>query len=179
MHEDIKIIRAIAQGDSEAYRKLYTNYYTMVRYLVVNNRGNEEDAKDVFHDSVIAIIEKTNDPKFELRASIKTFLYSVARNIWYARVRKNKNVTEFEDFERFVEDDTELERKKMTEWQLNVIEACLEKMGDPCKTLLMQFYYFKKSMTEIAKMLDYTSADHAKSQKYKCMKRLKSLATNG
>ncbi len=46
---------------------------------------------------------------------------------------------------------------------------------EPCKTLLEAFYINKKNMQEIAATFGYTNAENAKTQKYKCLVRLKKL----
>jgi hypothetical protein len=55
------------------------------------------------------------------------------------------------------------------------MEGALKKIGEPCKSLLEAFYMEKKSMPEIASAFGYTNADNAKTQKYKCLVRLKKL----
>ncbi len=170
------IIEALRRGDSKVYEKLFIEYFGMVKYLVENNQGTEEDARDVFQDTILVLINKSRQANFTLKASIKTFIYSVARNIWYSRARKRKGLKTITDFEDYLEsDETSVERKKAHDERLNKLEKQLAGMGDPCRTLLQQFYYLKQSMTEIAKNLGYTNANHAKSQKYKCMKKLKSM----
>ena len=49
------------------------------------------------------------------------------------------------------------------------------KLGEPCKSLLEAFYIEKRSMPEIAAHFGYTNADNAKTQKYKCLMRLKKI----
>ena len=49
----------------------------------------------------------------------------------------------------------------------------LENLGEPCSTLLKDFYVHKLSMEEISEKFGYTNADNAKTQKYKCLQRLK------
>jgi hypothetical protein len=51
----------------------------------------------------------------------------------------------------------------------------LDKLGDPCSKMLKAFYFNKKSMQEICTEFGYTNADNAKTQKYKCLTRLKKL----
>ena len=58
---------------------------------------------------------------------------------------------------------------------LQLMDEALGKIGEPCKSLLEAFYIQKKSMPEIAESFGYTNADNAKTQKYKCLMRLKKL----
>jgi hypothetical protein len=55
------------------------------------------------------------------------------------------------------------------------MEASMEKIGEPCKTILEDYYIHRKSMLEIADRFGYTNAENAKNQKYKCLMRLKKL----
>ena len=66
----------------------------------------------------------------------------------------------------------EVQEKEM---DLNLAEQCLEKLGDPCKSMLELYYYNKMSMEEITITLNYKNANTAKNLKYKCMNRLKRL----
>jgi hypothetical protein len=48
-------------------------------------------------------------------------------------------------------------------------------MGEPCKTILEDYYIRKMSMQDISEKFGYTNAENAKNQKYKCLMRLKKL----
>ena len=56
-----------------------------------------------------------------------------------------------------------------------LMETAMNKIGEPCKSLLDGYYLQKKSMQEIAEIFGYTNSDNAKTQKYKCLVRLKKL----
>ena len=51
----------------------------------------------------------------------------------------------------------------------------LNLLGEPCKTIIEDFYINNRSMKEICENFGYTNADNAKTQKYKCLQRLKKL----
>jgi hypothetical protein len=51
----------------------------------------------------------------------------------------------------------------------------LDRLGEPCRTLLEDFYIRHMSMQDITEKFGYTNADNAKTQKYKCLMRLKRL----
>lgn len=72
-----------------------------------------------------------------------------------------------------VEDDLELHEKKQHSFQ--IMESAMTKLGEPCKSLIEAFYIHKKPMQEIAETFGYTNSDNAKTQKYKCLVRLKKL----
>jgi len=63
----------------------------------------------------------------------------------------------------------------MKEADLQMVERCLQLLGDPCKTLLELYYYKRLSMAQITSSMDYKNVDTTKNLKYKCIKRLRRL----
>jgi len=72
-----------------------------------------------------------------------------------------------------VEEELDVHEKRNAD--LIIMENALNKIGEPCKSLLEAYYLQKKSMPEIAEFFGYTNADNAKTQKYKCLVRLKKI----
>ena len=72
-----------------------------------------------------------------------------------------------------VEDDLEMHEKRQQDF--TIMETAMSKIGEPCKSLLEAYYIHKKQMLQIATEFGYTNADNAKTQKYKCLVRLKKL----
>lgn len=58
---------------------------------------------------------------------------------------------------------------------IQLVTLSLDRIGEPCKSLLKEVYYQRSSMTAIAKQLGYKNEDAAKSQKYKCLVRLRTI----
>ena len=111
------------------------------------------------------------DKKLHISCSLKTFIYSVARNQWLKKLnasRKNVQLKNFEDFIRVEESESEFS-------QDIDIKNLFAEIGEACRKLLILFYYRKRSMEEISLELNYSNADTAKNQKYKCIQRLKKL----
>ena len=51
----------------------------------------------------------------------------------------------------------------------------LGQLGEPCRTILEDFFIRDFSMQQITEKMGYTNTDNAKNQKYKCLIRLKKL----
>jgi len=168
---DMDLIGMIAKAESTAFEYLYRKYYNMVKYFVEQNSGDSEDASDLFQDVLIIIFEKARDQRLELTCSLKTYIYSVARNQWLKKLAARKHQIPLKNFEEFVavEEDPPGEPLKSVQNMLNEI-------GEACRKLLVLFYYRKKSMEEISVELNYSNADTVKNQKYKCIQRLKKIA---
>ncbi len=58
------------------------------------------------------------------------------------------------------------------------IISAIDTLGEPCRSLLIGFYYEKLSMEELANKLNYKNENVAKQQKLRCKDRLKNAFTN-
>ncbi|MEY3442082.1 MAG: hypothetical protein RLZZ519_363 [Bacteroidota bacterium] len=172
-----ELLQGLRTGQQEAFQRLYQQHYPMVRYLVIQNSGSTEEADDVFQDGLLVLIDKLRMAEFKLTASLKTYLYSVCRNLWLKRL-KDKGKTKLIDFETPVDVADEVP-EDTNEPVLQHLHVCLETIGDSCRKILERFYYFKMSMEEIAAELGYTNAENVKNQRYKCILRLRKLMEEG
>ncbi|MFN8155176.1 MAG: sigma-70 family RNA polymerase sigma factor [Bacteroidia bacterium] len=169
-----EVLRQLQNGDEAALRQVYRQHYQMVVHLVMNNGGSLQEAKDVYQEALIVFYEKVKEDTFELNCRIKTFLYSVSRRLWLKQLqRKNRFTSNLSDTEEYVEVPWEEAGKR--EEQYHAMHTALEALGEPCRSILKDFYMHNQSMEEITEKFGYTNADNAKNQKYKCLKRLKKM----
>ena len=174
-NDDAELLRALAEQDSEAIQVIYNEYLPMVSQMVYQNQGSEEDSRDLFQDAVMVLYDKAKDPSFVLECKVKTYLYAVSRRLWLKQLHARKKRTEEAlkvDIEDSAEDVRDFEEK---EQQFKTMDQALVKLGEPCKSLLESFYLQRMSMSEIADNFGYTNPDNAKTQKYKCLNRLKKI----
>jgi len=68
-----------------------------------------------------------------------------------------------------------MEEHEKRDEQFRIMQRSMGSLGEPCKTLLADYYLHKRSMQDIAEKFGYTNAENAKNQKYKCLMRLKKL----
>jgi RNA polymerase sigma factor (sigma-70 family) len=172
---DSQFIQGLRIGNSEVLTALYKKYYNLVLKLVVNNSGTSDAAQDVYQETIIVLFENVNKPEFELNCQLQTYIYSVAKRLWLKQLKKNGHfflMKEDEDSEiADVSEDLSLHHQK--ERDFDKVNQSLENLGEPCATLIKDFYVQKLSMDEIAEKFGYTNSDNAKNQKYKCLQRLK------
>lgn len=172
------LISALRKQDSNAIRSLYKSHFPMVQNFIRTNGGSEQEAKDIFQEGILVFFNKINDESFVLECKIKTFLYSVCRRLWLTELKKKKNRTagDIEDMEGFlIFEENDLSEITEKEQQLKKLVLCLDKIGDPCSSLLRGFYLQDLSMQEITEMMGYNNADTTKNLKYKCLMRLKKI----
>ncbi|MFC0606355.1 RNA polymerase sigma factor [Rufibacter quisquiliarum] len=175
---DTDIIEGILRDDEVALSRLYKLHFPMVLFFVQSNNGTEDDAKDIFQEAVIVFYEKIKAGQLELNCQIKTYLYSICRRLWLKRLSRSSRFSSglIEDTEEELTDTSqEADQAEQNELKFSAMADALNQLGEPCKTLLEDFYIRSMGMPEITEKFGYNNADSAKNQKYKCLMRLKKL----
>lgn len=169
-----KLQSANRRQQDEALYYLYEQHYQFVASFITKNNGKEKDAEDTFQEAIIVFFNQVKDGRLRLRVSLKTYLFSIARNIWLKTLRDQKKavrLTELHDYIA-VEEDTiaeEMEFDEMTRF----IQLMLSQLGKECQQILRYFYLEKVRIKEIMTLLDYSSEQSVKNKKGRCIQKLK------
>ncbi|MEK6477072.1 sigma-70 family RNA polymerase sigma factor [Catalinimonas sp. 4WD22] len=166
-----ELLKGIRQHDARVLKQIYEEFYPMIRHLVISNRGNEEEAKDIFQETLMVIYEKLRDGSLNFQCSLKTYCYAIARNTWLMVLRRKKRDggmlkdTESTDDlgDKLIEDMTYARRRV-------VFQEHMDKLGQDCQQILKAFFQ-GKSLKEIAEAMKFSPA-YAKKRKYICQQKL-------
>ena len=173
---DTEVILGILNNSENVLKRLYLAYFPMVLRLIVNNNGNEDDAKDIYQEAIIVLYNKVKAGDFELSSKLKTYIYSVCRRLWLKRLSQlNRYAGDIKDFQDYLVVDDEIENDRERDIAFNKMGNAMQLLGEPCKTIIEDFYIHNRSMQQICENFGYTNSDNAKTQKYKCLQRLKKL----
>ncbi|MBD2752859.1 RNA polymerase sigma factor [Spirosoma validum] len=178
---DEELLTGLADGSDDALTQLYRRYFPMVLHFVTTNSGNEDDAKDIYQEALIVLYEKVRSGSLELHCQLKTYLYSISRRLWLKQLTQRSRFM-VRDVETPASDELAMEQlnddladHEERDRQFTLMADSLDRLGEPCRTLLEDFYIQHLSMQDITEKFGYTNADNAKTQKYKCLMRLKRL----
>ena len=170
------LLKGLAKNDAKSVEIIYKNNFNMVQSFILNNNGTYDDARDIFQEAMIVLYENVKSETFVLTCQIKTYLYSICRRLWLKRLQQmQKYLPNANGVEETVVVDEDLEVHDQLNSDFLMMEKALASIGEPCKSLLEAYYFEKKSMPQIADFFGYTNADNAKTQKYKCLMRLKKI----
>ena len=176
IEQETLLLKGLAQNDRTSIEIIYRENYTMVQGFILNNSGTIDDARDIFQEAMIVLYEKATSATFELNCQLKTYIYSVCKRVWLKRLKQlQRYSSQIESLEETVSVEEEIEGHEKQNADFILMEHAMSKIGEPCKSLLDAYYLQKKSMQEIADNFGYTNADNAKTQKYKCLMRLKKI----
>ena len=173
---DIELIAAISgkKDPNVAILFIYQEFSRTTSSFMINYGASEQDAEDVFQETVIAFIDIVQKGKFRMQSSIKTFLVSIARNIWRNEVKRRQRSDYREKQFESGRDQTEEDISELiSEWEKKKqLRDLVYELGEPCRKLLMLFYYENLSMKEILTYLPYENEQVVRNKKYKCLQQL-------
>lgn len=176
LSQDQELLVKFANKDKKAAETIYKDNYNMVHALVINNSGTTDDARDIFQEAMMVLYEKARSGNLELNCQLKTYLYSVSWRLWLKRLQQAKRYKgDLEDNDELIDVEDDLAMHEQQNEEFHLMEKAMKQLGEPCKSLLEDYYLNEKRMTDIADSFGYTNADNAKNQKYKCLLRLKKL----
>lgn len=154
-------------NDVSCYESLYRHTFPLVKKHVMNNSGAEEDAHDVFQETLLIFIEKIKqrlcaEVSF---AVISSIVFSISKNVWFQRLRDVKkhadyleeNKWEVQDIYRRYNDDHELIFEERLTYMVDSICKLKEKHRDILSTSLSV-----KNCKEGAMQLKYSETYYRK-----------------
>jgi RNA polymerase sigma factor (sigma-70 family) len=183
IYRDDELIRDLktAKKMDAAIRFIYNEHYPLLENYVLNNKGVKEDAADVIQETIVAFVEIVKQDKFRGDASVKSFLFSITKNLWLSELRKRNSAENRNRVFEKGKDTTEQEmiHHLIRREHFNAIQKLFESLGEKCKQLLMLVYYEEMQMSDIVEIMpDYQNEQVLRNKKYKCMKQLEQMMLN-
>ena len=149
------------------------------------------DLEDLVQDALLTVYENIQGGKLtELTSSLKTHVIGILKNKANEALRKQAAIATVPQqagqddddtldpvdtgiaqsaLERWEEQDAEEEQEQLQ----TAVREIVANLKEPCKTILWSFYWEDESMKHIAELMNYNTTDVAKSQKSKCMTKVK------
>jgi RNA polymerase sigma factor (sigma-70 family) len=179
-YTDEILLEGLREQKMDCIKYLYRNYFPLVKSIVVKNSGSYEDAEDVFQDGLITLYHKASTGRITLNCNLKTFFYSICKNIWFQRLDRkwrllyqdeilNEPTVEYENEENEL---TEVKLEKMRLFHVHFLS-----LPDECQKLLTCFVA-KIPLKEIAKLMGFKNERYAKQRKYLCKNMLRKRIKN-
>ena len=173
---DLELVEGIREKEmlEPAILQLYKDHAEITRSFIKGKGGTDQDADDIFQETVVSFIDSVQKSKFRQESGIRTFLISISKNLWYNEIRRRQRA---DNRERLFEADRDQEDSGVNEIiqdrelkkQLNQL---LQDLGDSCRKILELFYYENLSMKEIVLHLHYENEQVVRNKKYKCLQQL-------
>ncbi len=167
-----QILEGIKDRDEKTARYVYEHCFPVIKTFVLKNRGDEQDAFDIFQDAYLALYSKLKKTTITLKCEFRTYFYSFCRNLWLKELNRTRRFAGDSSF--MFEPETEYET--LIDETLEVEEyliylAHFNKLVEICRKIL-QYHFDRIDFATIASMLGMPTAKHARKKKYQCLKQL-------
>ena len=145
------------------YRDAFPHAARIIRQL----GGDEETARDLFHDAMIVYLEKSRKGTLQVEVSAKAYLLGITKILWLKQYRDKPVPLNMMEHNLSVPADFYAPAR-----QAPLLER-LSVAGARCMQLLQAFYYDRLNMRQIAEQFRYGSTHSATVQKYKCLEKVR------
>ena len=183
--DEREIIDSILQngaGRKKGEERLFNRYAYFIKEAIYKYSMSEEDAFDLYSDTIISAIEKIASGSFQGRSSLKTWLYSIFHNKYVDFLRKrttNKSsihqTFSISDLLLQISDQSKTIVQKLvdkTDW--GILRERLLQVGENCRQMLL-LWADGYSDKDIAGLMEYKTSDVVKTSRLRCLEKLKQL----
>ena len=150
MNNSIEIKHYIKNNelDLEAIINDYSNYIDTIIDNMVRDNLNNEDKEEICSD-VFFILWK-NKNKLDINKNLSSYIAGITRNLVKEYLRKSKVYYDISDYENSLYSNNENELLDNNIEEIIKIEKKLENMKEIDKKIFLDFYYYYKSIKDIA-----------------------------
>jgi len=154
-YTDTEIIECLRNRQSYVVHYLFDRYMPMIRLMVYQKGGTNDDAHDIFQDGLIIMLEKLDNKEFALTCKFKTFLYCVCEHLWKSILDKRQAATNY--LSKRSEPETDKDFTELIDHQIyeEIFRDVFETL-DPISKKILNLYWQEVSPQEIAHKLGYT-----------------------
>ena len=177
---DKEYIVAFAANNQSAFAQFYNENRARFMTAIGNKFAitDEYALASILTDACMRLWLNIRNEKLtveSLHTTLSGYLYGIGERVALEYLHENSNQVSFEAIESVFADEP-IDGDDETTLLWTAARRALAKLKDSCVKLLTKFYFEKMSWDVISQQLGYSSADSAKTQKNKCMAKLKEEA---
>ena len=199
---DKEIIQSFIDNNQHGIREVYYAWRVPFEQSLMRLLPNTDDMEDAYQEAFIRLQQHILTERLtadNIQKSLLAYFKTIGRYVALEMInQRNKgqnqpNEDEDEDIDAIdikeeLECSDDMDNEPQSSEQLfdpneemdtqereRIIRSLVEQLGKPCAPLLLGYLWQNKSMETLAQELGYSNADSAKSQKAKCMKKVKTF----
>lgn len=198
---DKEIIQSFIDNNQHGIREVYYAWRVPFEQSLMRLLPNTDDMDDAYQEAFIRLQQHILTERLtadNIQKSVLAYFKTIGRYVALEMINQRnkglKDAYEEEDADtiltkeelEFSDDPMDDEPQSSnqsfdpnddmdTQERERIIRSLVEQLGKPCAPLLLGHLWQNKSMEILAQELGYSNADSAKSQKAKCMKKVKTF----
>lgn len=172
---DIELVKQIANGDLTAMRALYLAHADAVRRFVRSRVRDEFEAADIVHETMLAVWRGA--ARFQGRASVRSWVFSIAQNRAIDHIRKQARVTLAEPDETVPDGAPDAETVIAAAQDAARLRNCVDELSETHRAAVHLAFYEDMTCAEVAEVEQVpvgtikTRIYHAKNLIMRCLER--------
>ena len=163
---------------NKAFVYLYDSLYDPFHDYVMKRGGQQFEVEDLLQEGLVIFYKLAVQGKLLEVKDLKSYLFSICRNLWLKSKTKNKVLEEIDDSTKMIGEEPTVMNHLLSEERAEVLQLLLQRLGEDCKKILLLFYYQELSIKKILEQVHYASESALKNKKSKCMKALRTFVQN-
>ena len=198
---DKEIIQSFIDNNQHGIREVYYAWRVPFEQSLMRLLPNTDDMDDAYQEAFIRLQQHILTERLtadNIQKSVLAYFKTIGRYVALEMINqrnKGQNQTddegdadtiaikeELECPDDMMDDEPKSSERSFdpnddmdTQERERIIRSLVEQLGKPCAPLLLGYLWQNKSMETLAQELGYSNADSAKSQKAKCMKKVKTF----
>lgn len=169
-YSNMELLNGILRNDTVVLQSIFNTFYSHINFFIKKNKGDDDDANDIFQEALIIIYRKLKANDLVLDCTFETYLYSISRLLWLKELEKRKieqeNIKDNHEYNEEIHDDAmELTIEKNDRYRLYQKHFVL--LGKDCQKIL-QLHFDKVPSKTIAHLMGFKSEKYAKKRKFSC-----------
>lgn len=185
LNKGAALLNAIKGGDSKTLERLYDEHRKpFVIWSSQLYQCSEEDAVEIFQKAfTIFYFNVKNEKLKELTSSVKTYLFSIGKNLFREKFRdKHNRLVNLDDVANISTVNEKVDSNILDDYQKvhqrEVVRALLNEIGDPCKTLLHLMFIQNYSVDAVVEAMNYSDERVVRKRKSLCLKKMREMVAN-
>lgn len=173
--DDIDLVKRIGACDKRAMHAFYMRHNQAVYAFAVSRSGNAELASDCVHDTMLDVWRSA--ASFAGRSSVKTWLFSIARNKLVDALRKHGKLSYVEEVPEHEDTAPSPEAAAIAAAESARLHRCIEGLSGPQRAAIRLAFLEDLSYPEVAEVEAVpvgtikTRIHHAKQALMRCLER--------
>lgn len=180
--KDNQILEAIKKGDPKVLEKLYDdNRQPFLVWASQSYQCESEDAVEIYQKAyTILYLNVRNEKLTSLTSTIKTYLFSIGKNLFREKFRdKHNRLVNLDDVSNTNAIDNHLDANVLDsyqdEHQKELVRHLLDEIGNPCKKLLELMFIQGYSAEAVVYEMGYSDERVVRKRKSLCLKKLREM----
>lgn len=170
MNQSNHFLNALLEGNSEQIQEIYRLYFPKVRSFILNNKGQETDVHDIFHDALLYLIATAKERTLQID-SFEAYLFTICKNLWRRALKNKKNRVIKEGSHHYIDKQTDLGMFIMEQQRFDLYTEKYQELSQNCKDVLST-YFNGMSYQEILEQLEYSTINTVRQRVFKCREKL-------